>query len=140
MLRKIVNLLVILPLAIVFIVFALANRHLVMLSFDPFDPSDAALGLRLPLFVIVIAFAMVGVVVGGIATWFGQRHWRRAARANERDAHEARTQLADLRGRTLGHGEYSEAQFSPPGSGSAQAAPQSYFYKAIGRDKPGAAL
>jgi len=140
MLRKIVNVLVILPLAIVFIVFALANRHLVMLSFDPFDSSDAALGLRLPLFVVIIAFAIVGVVVGGVATWFGQRHWRRAARANERDAQEARTQLADLRGRSLGHGEYSEAQVSPPGGGSAQAAPQSYFYKAIGRDKPGAAL
>ena len=65
MLRKILNVLVVLPLAIVFIVFAVANRHLVTLSFDPFDSSDAAMGLALPLFVLIIAFVMLGVIVGG---------------------------------------------------------------------------
>ena len=110
MLRKILNVLVVLPLAIVFIVFAFANRHLVTLSFDPFDSSDTALGLSLPLFVVIIAFAMLGVIVGGIATWFGQRRWRRAARFNEAEARNARAQLADLRERSQSLGEYGEAQ------------------------------
>ncbi len=44
MLRKIVNALVILPLAIIFVVFAVANRQLVTLSFDPFDSERSDTG------------------------------------------------------------------------------------------------
>ena len=45
MLRKIVNALVILPLAIIFVVFAVANRDLVTLSFVPFDCFEKSLGV-----------------------------------------------------------------------------------------------
>ncbi len=101
MLRKIFNALVILPLAILFVVFAVANRHTVTLSFDPFSSNDPALSLSLPLFVVIIAVAIFGVIAGGVATWFGQRRWRRAARQHEADARHARVELADLRERSL---------------------------------------
>ena len=81
----------------IFVVFAVANRHLVTVSFDPFNSNDPALGVTLPLFVVIIAVAILGVVAGGSATWFGQRRWRRAARQHEADARELRTQLADWR-------------------------------------------
>ena len=139
MLRKILNVLVVLPLAIVFIIFALANRHAVTLSFDPFDSNDAALGVALPLFVLIIAFVMLGVIVGGVATWVGQRRWRRAARLHEAAARNARAQLADLRGRSQNLGEYGEAQVAPRRDNSLPAAPGPQ-YGAIGRDKPGATL
>lgn len=113
MLRKIFNVLVILPLAILFVVFAVANRQVVTLSFDPFNSSDPALGVSLPLFAVIIAVAIFGVVAGGVATWFGQRHWRRAARQHEADARHARAELADLRERARG-----ENQVPAPGSGS----------------------
>ena len=100
MLRKIVNVLVILPLAILFVVFAVANRHFVTLSFDPLNAGDPALSLTLPLFVIIIGAAVFGVMAGGIATWFGQHHWRKAARRHEAEAWAARAQLADLRNQT----------------------------------------
>jgi len=134
MLRKIFNVLVILPLAILFVVFAVANRHVVTLSFDPFNSSDPALGVSLPLFVVIIVVAMLGVIAGGVATWFGQRHWRRAARLHEADARHARAELAAQR-------ERAQAEL-PRGEGSVPAlssglAPQ---YMAIGRDKHGAAL
>ena len=134
MLRKIFNALVILPLAILFVVFAVANRHIVTLSFDPFNSSDPALGVSLPLFVVIIAVAMFGVVAGGIATWFGQRHWRRAARQQEADAHHARAELADLREQTRLAAVRTEGQVPALTPGLA---PQ---YPAIGRDKQGAAL
>ena len=136
MLRKIFNAVVILPLAILFVVFAVANRHIVTLSFDPFSSSDPALGVSLPLFVVIIVVAMFGVVAGGIATWFGQRHWRRAARQHEADARQARAELADLRGRSLAAARSGENRV-PAAGASGSLAPS---YLAIGRDKQGAAL
>lgn len=133
MLRKIFNVLVILPLAILFVVFAVANRHIVTLSFDPFNSSDPALGVSLPLFVVIIVVAMFGVIAGGVATWFGQRHWRRAARLHEADARHARAELAVQRERAL-------AAVSREGQVPALSPGLAPQYLAIGRDKHGAAL
>ena len=99
--RKFLNAIVWIPLAVIFVVFAVANRHLVTVSFDPFNSNDPALGVTLPLFVVIIAVAILGVVAGGSAAWFGQRRWRRAARQHEADARELRTQLADWRANAL---------------------------------------
>src|SRR5512143_3332943 len=95
--RKFLNVLIVLPLSLILVVFAVANRHFVTVSFDPFNATDPALAVSLPLFVLIIAVAIVGVVAGGSATWFGQRRWRRAARRHEADAQDARAQLANLR-------------------------------------------
>ena len=95
--RKIVNTVVVVPLALVLLVFALANRRFVMVSFNPFDPSDTSLALTLPLFIVIIAAAMLGVLVGGLAVWFGQRRHRKAARRLEAEAAQARSELAELR-------------------------------------------
>src|SRR5580704_14481395 len=95
--RKFFTALIVIPLALIFIVFAVANRHFVTVSFDPFNSTDPALSVSLPLFVLIIAIAVLGVIAGGLATWFGQRRWRRAARQHEADARTARAQLAELR-------------------------------------------
>src|SRR4051794_34248509 len=95
--RKLFTALVLLPLDLIFITFAVASRHLVTVSFDPFNSSDPSVSIRLPLFVVIIAVAIAGVLAGSTATWFRQRHWRRAARRHEAEARQARTQLADLR-------------------------------------------
>lgn len=81
--RKFLSGLILIPLAIVLLVFAVANRHFVTLSLDPFNPSDPAISVQLPLFVLLIGVALLGVIAGGLATWFRQRHWRRSARRSE---------------------------------------------------------
>src|ERR1700710_2697155 len=95
--RKLFTALVVIPLGLIFIVFAVANRHLVTVSFDPFDSVNPSVAVSLPLFVVIIAVAILGVAAGGSATWFRQRHWRRAARQHEADARAARAQLAEQR-------------------------------------------
>src|SRR5438874_12773557 len=95
--RKFFKALVLIPLGLLFVVFAVANRHLVTVSFDPFNSTDPSLAITLPLFVVLIVVAMAGVVAGGTATWFRQRHWRRAARQIEADERQASSQSADLR-------------------------------------------
>ena len=106
--------LVLMGLGLVFIVFAVANRHLVTLSFDPFNSRDPSVAVTLPLFVVIIAVAIVGVVAGGSATWFRQRHWRRAARQHEADAHQARAQLAELRTSAMTPSRYDPQRLPAP--------------------------
>jgi uncharacterized integral membrane protein len=129
--RKFFTGLVLIPLGVIFVVFAVANRHAVTVSFDPFNSTDPSLGARLPLFVVIIAVAILGVVAGGTATWFRQRHWRRAARRHEAEARQMRAQLADLRA----------AAMTPRGDPQRLSAPSpGGLYGAAGRDKLGATL
>lgn len=97
MLRKIVTTLIGLPLALLLVMFAVANRNFVTLSFDPLNPTDPALSLSLPLFVVLIIFAILGVIAGSAVTWVRQRRWRRAARAFENEARELRGRYDDWR-------------------------------------------
>jgi uncharacterized integral membrane protein len=80
MFRKIVTWIVIIPLAAIMIAFAVANRQAVTVSFDPFSAVSPAYAATLPLFVVLFAAAILGVLVGGSAAWIGQGKWRRAAR------------------------------------------------------------
>ncbi len=127
--RKFLNIVVWLPLGVIFVVFAVANRHLVTVSFDPFSSHDPSLGVTLPLFAVIILVASLGVVAGSAATWLGQRHWRRAARQHEAVARRARAELSDLRASaTVGRLQHP----APPAGPS-----QGGF---TGRDKQGATL
>ena len=127
--RKFLNAVILIPLGLIFIAFAVANRHAVTVSFDPFNSHDPSLGFTLPLFVVIIAVAVLGVVAGGAATWFRQRHWRRAARQHEADARAARSQLAGL-----GAGAVQRLDSRPLG------VPPQVGYGPGGRDKQGATL
>jgi uncharacterized integral membrane protein len=129
--RKFFMAVALIPLGLIFIVFAVANRHFVTVSFDPFNSVDPSLAIRLPLFVVIIAVAIAGVVAGGCATWFRQRYWRRAARQHEADARQMRAQLADLRTASMSS-RYDPQRLSGP--------PQGGLYGSAGRDKQGATL
>jgi uncharacterized integral membrane protein len=95
--QKFFTALVLIPLGVIFVVFAVANRHQVTVAYDPFNIGDSASTVTLPLFVLLIAVAILGVFAGGLATWVRQRRWRRAARQHQADAFHVRQQLAELR-------------------------------------------
>jgi uncharacterized integral membrane protein len=129
--RKFLRALIFIPLALMFTVFAVANRHFVTVSFDPFNSADPSISVSLPLFLLIIVVAILGVLAGGSATWFGQRRWRRAARQHEADARAAKTQLADLRaGALASRAEPRRPAVTGPGGPLG----------ASGRDKQGATL
>jgi hypothetical protein len=111
--------------------FAVANHHLITVSFDPLDSADPALSVTLPLFVVLILVAVLGVLAGGCAVWFGQWHWRRAARRHEADARAVRAELADLRAQ-MSAGK-PEPRSLPVRSGTG-------LYGPVGRDKQRATL
>jgi uncharacterized integral membrane protein len=127
--RKFLTYLVVVSLFVILSAFAVANRHSVTMSFDPFNSADPALSTDMPLFVLIIAAVVVGVIAGGVATWWGQRHWRRAARRHEADARAAKAELATLRASTT---QTLAGRLPVPANGG--------FYAASGRDKQGATL
>lgn len=100
MLRKIVAVLVLVPLGVLIVAFAVANRQTTVISFDPFSAADPAYAARMPLFVLIFALVILGVIVGGIATWLRQASWRRTARALDADIRILHQELEALRRRT----------------------------------------
>jgi uncharacterized integral membrane protein len=97
LLRRIVAAVILVPLAVVIIAFAVANRQLVTVSLDPFSSEHPASSLTLPLFALIIVLLILGVVIGGVAAWLRQANWRRTARRLEREVHELRNEVASLK-------------------------------------------
>ncbi len=99
MIRKIVAALILVPIAVGFAAFAVANRQTIVISLDPFDQASPALAVAVPLFALILALLIFGVVVGGIAAWLRQSKWRRAARLAEAQARDLRTEVDRLKRR-----------------------------------------
>ena len=78
---RFLKLLILVPIAVVILAFAIANRTIVSISFDPFSTADTSGALIMaPMFVILFLTLMVGVLIGGVATWFTQGTNRQKAR------------------------------------------------------------
>jgi uncharacterized integral membrane protein len=91
--RKFIAIAILAPLALVIVAFAMANRDIVALSFDPFDAVKPAFTLRLPLFILIFVLVGIGVLVGGVAAWLRQHKWRARARRAEAEARDLRARL-----------------------------------------------
>ena len=93
MARKLFAALVLFPLGVIFVVFAVANRQAVTVSFDPFNSTQPAFAATMPLFVLILALIMLGILVGGIAAWLRQAKWRRTARRLQGEMQALRADL-----------------------------------------------
>ena len=83
--KRALAIIILVPLAILLVALAVANRHAVVLSLDPFNGDAPAAAIALPLYVVAFASILLGVVLGGIGTWLGQGRWRRQARRLKRE-------------------------------------------------------
>lgn len=106
--RKLIAAVILIPLAILMVMFAVANRASVPVSLDPFSSTAPALTLHVPLFVLLLIALIVGVLAGGVAAWLRQSKWRRAARRLERELRTARAEAEEARRRL------AAAQAAPP--------------------------
>jgi uncharacterized integral membrane protein len=111
MIRRIATALILVPLALAIVMFAVSNRAAVTLAFDPFGAEPPMLSFSMPLFLVLLTALIVGVVVGGAAAWSRQRKWRRRARRHAADLKEARAETEALR-RQLEAGAVAQAQAS----------------------------
>lgn len=97
--RKFIAVSILVPLAVIIVMFAVANRETVTVSFDPFDSANPAFAFSLPLFILIFVLVGLGVVVGGMAAWLRQHKWRARARRAEAEARALRTEFDTLQPR-----------------------------------------
>jgi uncharacterized integral membrane protein len=97
MFRRIVTAVIVIPLAVIIIAFAVANRQVVTVSFDPFSSTNPAYAASLPLFVLIFILVILGVIIGGIAAWVRQSPWRRTARKLDADVRALHGELEAIR-------------------------------------------
>ena len=113
MLRKIAAAVVMVPLAVILVAFAVANRQDVRISFDPFDPTQPAYSFGTWLFVPIFAALIFGVLIGGLASSLRQCKWRGAARRFERELNQMRGKVAAVEGRAT-EPPSAAAEVNPP--------------------------
>ncbi|MDQ0314184.1 lipopolysaccharide assembly protein LapA domain-containing protein [Amorphus orientalis] len=95
--KRFLETLVLLPIAIILVILAVANRSPVRLVLDPFRPSETALSVTLPLYWVIFACLAIGVILGGMAVWMRQGRFRKAARRNRREAAHLREEVETIK-------------------------------------------
>jgi uncharacterized integral membrane protein len=71
----------------VFLLFlALTNRHTVTLKLDPVHPDNPLVYIPAPFYWFLFGAVIVGIILGGMATWFSQGKWRYTARQRTQEA------------------------------------------------------
>jgi len=92
MINRLVLIVIVVPLAIVLVALAVANRHAASFTMDPFNPGNPALTIEAPLFVLLLLAMALGMLAGGIATWLRQGRYRKLARQRGQEAERLRRQ------------------------------------------------
>ncbi len=94
--KTLLKLIITVPLAVVLIAFALANRGLITIALDPLGLIDPPLSFTLPLFLPIFLALILGVFLGGVAMWFSESRHRRAARIHLRDLEREKRRNEEL--------------------------------------------
>ena len=98
---RFLKLLVLVPVAVVVLAFAIANRTIVTVSFDPFSTAETSGAIvAAPLFVLLFLTLVIGVLLGGVATWFTQGVNRRKARRARDEVEHWQDEVRRMRGQT----------------------------------------
>ena len=95
--RRILRWIIGLPIAIVVVGFAIANRRWVTLSLDPFTQTSPSVSIDLPLWILFFIGIFVGLVVGWIGAWLAQGKHRKAARDSRSEVGRLQGELAEAR-------------------------------------------
>ena len=85
--------LLLVPLTVLFVAFAVANRHAVTLSLDP-----TPLNIEAPLYGLVFAGVFAGLIVGGLIAWIRAGRWRRELREEQRTVRRLEDELRQAEG------------------------------------------
>jgi uncharacterized integral membrane protein len=97
MIRKIVAILILVPLALLIMMFAVANRASITVSLDPFASQPPMYSATSPLFAVLLVVLIAGVIIGGAAAWARQVKWRRRARRLAAELKASRGETEALR-------------------------------------------
>jgi uncharacterized integral membrane protein len=84
-LRRIVRWIIGLPIAILVIAFAIANRQWTRLSLDPFSSTSPFMSIEMPLWALFIGGVFIGIMIGWVGSWLAQGKYRKLAKDRARE-------------------------------------------------------
>lgn len=106
MLQRILRWTIGLPIAIIVVSFAIANRQWITVSFDPFSRDAPFAAMDMPLWALFFCGVFFGLIAGWIACWVAQGKWRRSARDTRRELARTQSEASELR-REVPPGDHS---------------------------------
>ncbi len=100
--KSILRIIVFVPLGLIILFFAMANRGSVRIGVDPFAANDASAPfVEAPMFLVVLTSMALGVLAGGLSSWLGHLPVRRAAKVARAEAKKTRLEIEKLRQQAL---------------------------------------
>ena len=95
--RKILRWVIGVPIIVLVAGFAVANRQWTVLSLDPFHNTNPTFAIALPLWLLFIFGAFIGILVGYTAAWVAASKHRKLARDRAREIEALSKSLAESR-------------------------------------------
>ena len=100
--RTVFRIIFFVPLALIILFFAMANRMPVQIGLDPFlAPGETGPSFEAPLFLVVLASMALGVLAGGASTWVSHLPVRRAAKVARAEVKKTKVEIDKLRQQAL---------------------------------------
>lgn len=88
MLKRLIALLILVPIAIVVVWMAVTNRQPISIAFPPEIRGEPFFTFEVPLYMAFFATLLLGVFIGSFTTWFKQGKHRKAARVQKAEANK----------------------------------------------------
>ena len=88
---------ILLPIALIVILLAIANRAPVVFSLDPFERGAPEFAYSVPLYALLLGALLLGVLIGGTGAWFAAGRQRRRGRASRREVNRLKDETDRLR-------------------------------------------
>ncbi|MBL4645489.1 MAG: DUF1049 domain-containing protein [Rhizobiales bacterium] len=100
------KLLILIPVGILVIFLSVANRDPVLVSLNPLtnssaDAASSAFTYSVPLYLVLFLALLIGIVLGGLGSWFAQGKWRKKARDEKSEANKYRQRAEDAEKKVL---------------------------------------
>ncbi len=92
--RRILRWVIGVPVLLIVLGFAVANRKWTQLSLDPFNQAEPQIYINLPLWLLAFFGIFVGILVGWFFCWLAQGKWRRLARERQREIARLQSEIA----------------------------------------------
>jgi uncharacterized integral membrane protein len=95
--KSIFKWLILTPIALIAVIFAIVNRQIVPVIIDPFGTDIPGLRFEAPLFFVMFACLILGALIGGLVTWIGQGKHRRSLREERAQSQRLRAENDRIR-------------------------------------------
>ena len=85
------------PIVVLIVTFAVANRQWIDVSLDPLSRAAPRAAVSMPLWSLFFCGIFVGLIAGWLACWFAQKKWRRAAREARAELQRGQDEISRLK-------------------------------------------